>query len=49
MVNDKFPAPSRYGFERVHIAAARADDWRAGNEKFTSNSLIGILRKFSTF
>ena len=48
MVNDKFPAPARYGFESVHIAATAQTTGGPGNEKFTENPLIGILCKFST-
>jgi len=48
MVNDRFRAASRYGFEMVDTPpACILPHARVINRKFTSNRIIPVFRKFS--
>jgi hypothetical protein len=45
MVNDRFPKPSRYGFEIVHARHAASKSLESAiNRKFTANPIGRIFR-----
>jgi hypothetical protein len=47
MVNDRFPAPSIYGFEMVDAPITPMFSCSLGvNRKFTPNRIIGNFREF---
>jgi len=47
MVNDRFPARWRYGFEMVDAPGTPFSGRAIINRKFTPNRIIGIFSQFS--